>query len=289
VKLNPATAQIFIPDDLPVESALSRTTHLALGAHQDDLEIMAVDGILQCFQREDKWFTGVVVTDGRGSPRAGIYKDYSDDQMWAVRNKEQKKAAIIGEFAAQVLLDYPSSAIKDGSNKQPVADIVQLLKITQPEIVYTHNLADKHDTHIGVTIKVIEAIRSLPASQRPRKLYGCEVWRDLDWLLDEDKVAFNCSIYENLQMALVGIFDSQVSGGKRYDLATMGRRRAHATYHASHETDVTIGLTFAMDLTPLIENITLDISAFTQSYITRFAQDVARRINKMMNPERRDR
>jgi hypothetical protein len=108
-------------------------------------------------------------------------------------------------------------------------------------------------------------------------------------LLDEDKVAFNCSIYENLQMALVGIFDSQVSGGKRYDLATMGRRRAHATYHASHETDVTIGLTFAMDLTPLIENITLDISAFTQSYITRFAQDVAQRINKMMNPERRDR
>jgi hypothetical protein len=155
--------------------------------------------------------------------------------------------------------------------------------------VYTHNLADKHDTHIGVTIKVIEAIRSLPASQRPRKLYGCEVWRDLDWMLDEDKVTFNCSACENLQMALVGVFDSQVSGGKRYDQATMGRRRAHATYHASHETDITTGLTFAMDLTPLIENITLDISAFTQSYITRFARDVAQRINKMMNPERRDR
>jgi LmbE family N-acetylglucosaminyl deacetylase len=289
VKLNRTTAQIFIPDDLPVEPALSRTTHLALGAHQDDLEIMAIDGILQCFQHEDKWFTGVVVTNGRGSPRAGIYQDYSDDQMWAVRNKEQKKAAIIGEFAAQVLLDYPSSAIKDSSNKQPVADIVKLLKITQPEVVYTHNLADKHDTHIGVTLKVIEAIRSLPASERPQKLYGCEVWRDLDWLLDEDKVAFNCSAYENLQMALVGVFDSQVSGGKRYDLATIGRRRAHATYHASHETDFTTGLIFAMNLTPLIENIALDISAFTQSYITRFAQDVAQRINKMMNTERRDR
>jgi hypothetical protein len=95
VKFNRNTAQVFIPDGLPVEPALARTTHMALGAHQDDLEIMAIDGILQCFQREDKWFTGVVVTDGRGSPRSGVYQDYTDDQMWAVSNKEQQKAAVI--------------------------------------------------------------------------------------------------------------------------------------------------------------------------------------------------
>jgi LmbE family N-acetylglucosaminyl deacetylase len=242
---------------------------------------MAVDGILACFQREDKWFTGVVVTDGRGSPRSGVYQDYSDDQMWLVRRKEQQKAAIIGEYAAQVLLDHPSSAVKDGANKQPVEDIVQLLKIARPEIVYTHNLADKHPTHIGVTVKVIEAIRGLPPSDRPQKLYGCEVWRDLDWMVDEDKVAFDCSAQENLQMALVGVFDSQVTGGKRYDLATMGRRRAHATYHASHATDVTTGLVFAMDLTPLIEDVTLDITAYVQAFINRFAQDVGQRINQM--------
>ncbi|MBE7550981.1 MAG: PIG-L family deacetylase [Anaerolineales bacterium] len=281
MKFNRDTAQIFVPDGLPVEPALSRTTHLAVGAHQDDLEIMAIDGILACFQREDKWFTGVVVTDGRGSPRSGVYQNYTDDQMWAVRNKEQQKAAIIGEYAAQVLLDYPSSAVKDGANKQPVEDITQLLKIARPEVVYTHNLADKHPTHIGVALKVIEAIRSLPESERPQKLYGCEVWRDLDWMVDEDKVAFNCSAHENLQTTLVGVFDSQVSGGKRYDLATMGRRRAHATYHASHETDVTTGLTFAMDLTPLIQNITLDISAYVQEFIHRFAEDVRQRINQM--------
>jgi LmbE family N-acetylglucosaminyl deacetylase len=285
VKFNRDTAQIFVPDSLPVEPALSRTTHLAVGAHQDDLEIMAVDGILACFQREDKWFTGVVVTDGRGSPRSGLYQNYTDDQMWAVRNKEQQKAAIIGEYAAQVLLDYPSSAVKDGANKQPVEDIARLLKIARPEVVYTHNLADKHPTHVGVALKVIEAIRNLPESERPRKLYGCEVWRDLDWMVDEDKVAFNCSTHENLQTTLVGVFDSQVSGGKRYDLATMGRRRAHATYHASHETDVSTSLTFAMDLTPLIENITLDISAYVQEFIRRFAEDVRQRINQMASAD----
>lgn len=278
MKFNLETAQIFVPDSLPIEEALARTTHLGISAHQDDLEIMAVDGILACFQREDKWFTGVVVTDGRGSPRSGIYQDYGDDQMWQVRIKEQKKAAVIGEYAAQVLLDYPSSMVKDGASRQPVEDLAQLLKIARPEVVYTHNLADKHPTHVGVAVKVIEAIRSLAKSERPQKLYGCEVWRDLDWLVDEDKVAFNCSGYENLQTALVGVFDSQVTGGKRYDLATLGRRRAHATYHASHATDVATGLIFAMDLTPLIENVTQDLTTYVLDYINRFAQDVSQRI-----------
>ena len=281
MNFNLITAQLFVPDGLPAEAALARTTHLAIGAHQDDLEIMAIDGILQCFQREDQWFTGVVVTNGRGSPRSGLYDDYTDDQMWEVRVKEQKKAAVIGEYAAQILLDYPSSSVKNGSNKQPVEDIVKLMKMAQPEVVYTHNLADKHATHIGVTLKVIEAIQTLPQSERPQKLYGCEVWRDLDWMLDEDKVAFDCSVQENLQMALVGVFDSQVTGGKRYDLATMGRRRAHATYHASHDTDVATGLVFAMDLTPLVEDVSKDVSTYVQGYIERFAEDVRQRLNSV--------
>jgi LmbE family N-acetylglucosaminyl deacetylase len=281
MKFNLDTAQLFVPDGLPTEVALARTTHLAIGAHQDDLEIMAIDGILKCFQRDDRWFTGVVVTNGRGAPRAGLYQNFTDDQMWLVRNKEQKKAAVMGEFAAQILLDYPSSVVKDGSNESATQDVARLLKLARPEVIYTHNLADKHDTHVGVALKVVEAIRSLPEAERPRKLYGCEVWRDLDWMVDADKIAFDCSAHENLQVALVGVFDSQVSGGKRYDLATMGRRRAHATYHASHETDVTTGLAFAMDLTPLVEDATQDISGYLQAYINRFAHHVSQRIDTM--------
>ena len=281
MNFNQKTAQLFIPDGAPAAEALTRTTHMAFGAHQDDLEIMAIDGILTCFQQPAKWFTGVVVTNGRGSPRSGIYANYSDDQMWEVRNKEQKTAAVIGDYAAQALLDYPSSAVKDGNNRQPVEDIARLLQVARPQVVYTHNLADKHDTHIGVTLKVIEALRSLSPEDRPQKVYGCEVWRDLDWMPDEDKIAFNVSAQENLQMALVGVFDSQVSGGKRYDLATMGRRRAHATYHASHATDITTGLVFAMDLTPLIENPEMNIPAYAQSFIESFAQDVQKRITRL--------
>ena len=281
MKFNLDTAELFVPDGLPAEEALARTTHLCFAAHQDDIEIMAANPILTCFQQKDKWFTGVVVTDGRGSPRDDLYKDYTDEDMRVVRFKEQKKAAFVGEYAAQVLLDYPSKAIKDGSNKQAVEDIVKMLKATRPQFVYTHNLADKHDTHVGVALKVIEAVRQLPKDEQPKNLYGCEVWRDLDWMTDDDKVPFDCSAHENLQMALVGVFDSQICGGKRYDLATMGRRKAHATYFASHGTDVTTGLSFGMDLTPLITDPARDPGVFVQEFIQRFAQDVADRLGKL--------
>ncbi len=282
MKFTMPTAQLFVPDGLPEEEALARTTHMAISAHQDDLEIMAAHGILHCFQQPDRWFTGVVVTNGAGSPRDDLYKDYTDEQMRVVRIKEQKKAAVVGEYAAQALLDYPSSAVKDSNNLGPITDIAALLRLARPEVVYTHNLADKHDTHVGVAVRVIQAIRSLPVDQRPKEIYGCEVWRDLDWLLDEDKVALDVSAHPNLQAALLGIFDSQICGGKRYDLATLGRRRAHATYHASHEVDVSEGLTFAMNLTPLIEDPQRDIAAYVLEHIERFAQDVRQRISKFV-------
>jgi LmbE family N-acetylglucosaminyl deacetylase len=281
MRLNLETAEIFVPDGLPIEEALARTTHMAIGAHQDDLEIMALDGILKCFRRDDRWFCGVVVTNGSGSPRDDLYKDYTDEAMQVVRRKEQKKAAVVGEYAAQVLLDYPSAAVKDGSNKAPVEDIAMLVKAARPEVVYTHNLADKHDTHVGVALRVIRAIRSLPAEDRPRRLYGCEVWRDLDWMVDEDKVAFDVSSHENLQAALLGVFDSQICGGKRYDLATMGRRRANATYFASHSTDIATGMIFAMDLTPLIEDPARSIQAYVQGFAERFVQELAERLTTL--------
>lgn len=281
MRFNQNNAEIYIPDGLQPEQALARTTHLAVAAHQDDIEIMAAAPIIDCFQQPDRWFCGVVVTDGRGSPRDDLYQNYSDEEMRSVRFKEQKKAAVVGEYAAQVLLDYPSRTVKDSSNHGPLSDIVMLLKLTRPEIVYTHNLADKHDTHVAVAMRVIQAIRSLPADERPQKLVGCEVWRDLDWLMDEDKLSLDLSTHESLQAALLGVFDSQICGGKRYDLASMGRRRANATYYASHGVDLSQAVSFAMDLTPLITDPSLDISSFIQEFIQRFSQDVNHRLQRI--------
>ena len=281
LQLHKPTSEIFVPDGLPVDEAIRRTTHMCVGAHQDDIEIAATHGILECFGKPDKWFMGIVVTNGSGSPRDDLYANYTDEQMMAVRRVEQKKAAYVGEYAAQAFLDYSSAEVKDSNNADVVDDLKQLLLLARPKIVYTHNLADKHDTHVAVALRLIKALRELPKEARPQKLLGGEIWRDLDWLCDEDKTVLDVSSHENLSAALLGVFDSQICGGKRYDLATMGRRRAHATYFQSHGVDVSTALTFAMDLTPLILDETLCPVSFVKTYIDRFAQEVTDRINKL--------
>ncbi|MCD6361755.1 MAG: PIG-L family deacetylase [Armatimonadetes bacterium] len=281
MKLRKDGAEIYVWDGVAEEEAIARTTLMGVGAHQDDLEIMAYHGILECFGNPNEWFAGVTVTNGSGSPRDDLYADYSDDEMQIVRRMEQKKAAHLGEYGVQFLLDYPSSEVKDPGNPAPREDLRDILEAARPRVVYTHNFADKHDTHVAVASRVIEAIREMDADARPEQVLGCEVWRDLDWMIDEDKVALDVAGHESLAMALLGVFDSQDCGGKRYDLATMGRRRAHATYHATHDVDVTDGLTFAMDLTPLIEDESLDIRRHVQEHITRFAEEVAERLDRV--------
>ncbi len=275
------TAELFVPDGTPVEEALARTTHMGIGAHPDDLEIMAYHGILHCFARKDQWFTGVTVTNGSGSPREDLYADYTDDDMQRVRRREQKKAATVGEYSLVACLDYPSSTTKDPQSADVAADITDLLRAARPAVVYTHNLADKHDTHVAAALRVIQALRELSEPLRPKQVYGCEVWRDLDWLPDADKVAFDVAAHENLAAALLGIFDSQVCGGKRYDLATAGRRRANATYHESHGTDVTTAMIYAIDLLPLVRDPALDPADYMGNYINRFRADVQQRIARL--------
>lgn len=282
MKLKNSTAQIFVPDGKPAADALKRITHLGIGAHQDDLEFMAFHGILECFAREDKWFGGVTCTNGAGSSRTGAYAQYTDTQMMAVRRTEQNNAAIVGQYGAMIQLDYPSSAIKSPTDPSLKNDLKEILAAAQPEVVYTHNLADKHDTHIGVVVAALQAMRELPAGQRPKRVIGCEVWRSLDWMNDADKVLMDVSGHDNLAAALNGIFDSQIAGGKRYDLATLGRRAANATFFESHATDRSNQLIFGMDLTPVVTDEAKDIADYVQSHIEKLVADVKTKLNKRL-------
>jgi len=281
MKFSHPAADVFVPDSgVAPEAALARTTHLCVAAHQDDIEIMAYHGIADCFGQPDKWFSGVIVTNGAGSSRTGLYGNYTDAQMQAVRLQEQRKAAVVGEYSIQIQLAHPSSAVKDKANAAVQSDLTTILAAAGADVVYLHQPADKHDTHIGVLAHSLAALRQLPADRRPKRVLGCEVWRDLDWMVDTDKQVLNTGRFPNLAMALVGVFDSQITGGKRYDLATAGRRMAHATYHTSHATDQYQGITWAMDLTPLVQDPTLSLADYTQQYIERFRQDVAARLAK---------
>jgi len=282
MKLKKQGAEIFIPDNADAETALKRTTHMAISAHQDDIEIMAYHGIVNCFGRNDKWFFGVVVTDGAGSPRDDIYKDYTDEDMKAVRKTEQKKAAYVGEYSGVAMLYYSSSEVKNPDNRDVVEELAEIIRKAQPEVLYTHNLADKHDTHVAVATKVIKAVRSLPKELRPQKIIGCEVWRGLDWLNDDQKVLMDVSAHQNIAAAVLAVHDSQICGGKRYDLANQGRRLANATFSESHGVDKYEALSYGMDLTPLAEDDSLDIVKYVTGYIDDFRKNVEEKIGKLL-------
>ncbi|MCL2287110.1 MAG: PIG-L family deacetylase [Firmicutes bacterium] len=276
MKLRNQHARLFFP--ATSGGNLADTTHLCIAAHQDDIELMAAGAILECYGQNDKHFTGVVVTDGAGSPRTGIYANCSDEDMKVTRANEQDNAASIGGYNAQFQLYYPSSAVKDNANPHLVDELVDIILATQPEYVFTHNFADKHDTHCAVAARTLQALRKIPADKRPKAVYSMEVWRALDWVCDTEKKLFDTSRDEFLQAAMLGVYHSQIAGGKRYDLAGLGRKRANATYFASHATDDFEAAEYALDITQLMNDESLCPAAFINNYIEMFKNDVNKRV-----------
>jgi LmbE family N-acetylglucosaminyl deacetylase len=282
MKLSHPKADVYVPVvGLTPNEALARVTHLCVAAHQDDIEIMAHSGISDCLDMPGKAFGGVIVTNGAGSPRTGAYAQMTDEQMQEVRREEQRTAARLGQYAIQLQLAHPSAAVKTPGHAGVAGDLATIFNVCAPEVLYLHNPADKHDTHVGVLLRCLEALRLLPAEKRPKRVLGCEVWRDLDWLVDEDKVALDSGRHPELAAKLLKAFDSQVTGGKRYDLAALGRRAAHATFHTSHATDRVNGITWAMDLTPLLQDSTRSLADYTIGFIQRLQGDVEMRIRRM--------
>lgn len=271
-------SELFIPSGEPAEVVLPRTTHLAIGAHQDDIEIFAYHGILECYQRRDRQFGAVTVTNGSGSPRSGDYAGCTDSEMLAIRAEEQRKAALIGEYAFMAQLGYDSAAVKDPRDSDPVEDLADILRLAQPTVLYLHNPFDKHETHVAVLSRCLAAVRCLPVEVRPRSILGCEVWRDLDWVPDFLKVPLDVGGQPDLAAALLGVFESQISGGKRYDLATEGRRLAHATFSASHAVDGASRLTLAIDMSALFRDDAATLDRFTTGVLEAFASDVRERV-----------
>ncbi len=272
-------AEVWIPPvpSLALPGDFRKVTHLGVGAHADDLEFMALHGILECYGRADRGFFGVTVTDGVYRHLRGTVEGATLRQL---RREEQRQAAEFGCYAAMVQLDVPSATLTP-SQREPqgsdtdrldlasppgcidgppyptwtdvVGDLRQVLRATQPEVVYTHNPFDRHPTHLGVLHALLEAILGLPPSARPNRLLGCEVWRGLDWLPPDWKVPLpipDCQA--TLVRQLLGSFPSQVANGKAYDQAVLGRLQANATFADAYQPDGHSGLAWAVNLTPVI-------------------------------------
>lgn len=266
----------------PKNGKPGKVKYLAISAHQDDVEIMAYHGISKGYRSKNYSFSAIVTADGSGSSRTNEYKDYTDEMMKKVRIDEQKLAADIGRYNSLYLLKHPSSQIKDKNDEEIINEYIEIIKELKPEVIYTHNLLDKHPTHLGVVIKVIEALRRLEGEYQVKHLYGMEVWRDLDWANDEDKIAFDVSNNKKLQKDILNVFKSQIIGGKRYDLATIGRRYANATYSQSHSVDSMGMITFGIELTKLIKNKNLSIVDYASKLIDNFKNSTLNELNKLI-------
>ena len=256
LKLSRPAAEVFVPDGAPWEAASARVTHLVVAAHADDVEIMAWHGLLHAER-----LAAVIVTDGRDS---------------ATRLLEQKRAASLGHYAAVIWLDHASADVKQPAYPALGSDLNAILAAVRARWVYTHNLADRHDTHVAVALHTVRALRANRSSVE--RVLGCEVWRALDWLQPQDKVALDVSRLEGRVMPLIGAFDSQIAA-KRYDLAAAGRKRANATFLDPHAADQSTALEYAMDLTPLVRDPSLDIARWTLQFVERFARDVEARLS----------
>jgi hypothetical protein len=269
------TSDIFLPAGGDWRDALRSASHLGIGAHADDLEFMAFHGIEECRQGGGK-FAGVILTDGAGSVGGGT-------DLREMRRAEQREAAKIGGYAVVIQLGLTSAQLKDPKDNTARNSLDEILRYAHPKTVYTHNPADRHDTHVAACLRTIDALRALSANRRPEKVYGCEVWRDLDWLSEADRVRLDCGNDEKFAAALNAVFRSQIEGGKRYDLAVIGRRRAQATFDDAHHADDADMITLAMDLTPLLSDPALSVENFTLSAIDRFRADVRDRLARMGN------
>ena len=134
----------------------------------------------------------------------------------------------------------------------------------------------KKNESIDIAIKALRKLNYLP-----KEFLGIEVWRDLDWVNEEDKVILDCGENKQEQLDLLNVFPSQTVGGKRYDLAGVGRRYANATFNESHAVDTYKMSQYAIDLLPLLIDKNLDISEYILGFIDRFKNDVKKMINDL--------
>jgi len=283
MKWSQPNAEVFVPDGAECGVALKRTRTMIVAAHQDDAEFMGFPLIRDAYAQGGSALGVVIVTNGAGSPRAGVYEKFTDEQMQAVRREEQRTAARLGKYSFLAQLQFPSSVTRTMTNSLVTDEIAWVLEQVQPEVVMTHNVVDRHATHIATALRTIAAIRKLPKEKRPKQFLGAEIWRGLDWLPDSLKVRLDAGGHDSLAAALMGCFDSQIVGGKRYDTATFGRRHANATYDQSHAVDTMEQVVFAMDMTELVQNDALSVDDFVERVLVEFGGELRGALKRIRN------
>lgn len=282
MKFGKVDTEFYAPDGVSFEEAAERTTILGVGAHPDDLEIIAIPGIVNAYHDGGHRFFGVVTTSGGGTMRSGDYAGRTYREMRAARSREQKEAADIGKYAGLLFLQYESNEIKDPMLTDPDADLQTIFEAVQPDTVYIHHPFDRHDTHVAVSLRCISALRKASAatSWKPKHVYGAEGWRSLDWLVHYDRAILPVRDTEHLSDKLIQVYKSQMMAEKEFDLAARSRRVINATYEEARMIGAEHEISFAVDLTPLVLNPKMKVEDFVAQTADHFRADVLSRVSR---------
>lgn len=245
---------------------------LAIMAHHDDTEISSSAPMLEFYDGNKGSFATVVLTDGAGSARSGAYASVTDSEMVEIRKVEQRNAAELGHYARLWMLNYTSAEIR-GVDARAVAEVAAVLREVRPDVLYVHNPFDKHPTHRGALRVALQALEVVRSEYSPKRVLAGEVWRDLDWLPDSHKVVVAVDSNPELALNILKTFDSQIEGGKAYDLAATGRRYAHATFSESHSVDNAAQLAYFCDITDVANGKTA-LADFVSQVVKEFSDEL---------------
>jgi LmbE family N-acetylglucosaminyl deacetylase len=251
VKL-PENARLWLRSGFDLGELLQKTTHLAVVAHQDDLEIGAFHGILQCYHQSDRCFGGVILTNGANPPKQGEYSGMSGEEMSLLRNKEQEKAAEIGNYGWVLQLNLSSGTLDDELGGRMGDWFKQWMSEMRVETLYSHHPLDQHPTHLASFRWLHRLIKGV-AEYQDLNWFGVEVWGKLEWLPLRFRVNLDVTEGDGLAQKLIQVFESQLAS-KRYDLAELGLRQANATYAQSHQVDHICALSYAADLSAFLSS-----------------------------------
>jgi LmbE family N-acetylglucosaminyl deacetylase len=242
---------LFIQGD--GEEDLSLGTHLAIGAHPDDLEIMAGPLIEECLEDARKKLVGVVCTHGVSDSFLSENSKPLISKKIDVRRTEQLKAAELGGYFAVVQLGHSSGAVKDTSFSLLKEQLTALINTIKPQTVYTHNPFDRHQTHRAIFRNVFETLKDSHYS--PEEFLGCEVWRGLDWIDSEKKRALSIKNPAFIEK-LISCFSSQQDSQRDYALGLRSRLKANQTFNDAYNFLESDHILYALDLKHLLEKKT---------------------------------
>ena len=58
---------------------------------------------------------------------------------------------------------------------------------------------------MAASLRALTALRELATEYVPEKVLGCEVWRNLDWVNDDEKIVLDISARPALRLSLIHI------------------------------------------------------------------------------------